>query len=200
MLSSRWMTAATLAVVALVAVGCGGKVLVDSSSSSGVGGAGGAGGAGHGSGTVGSTSSVGQTVGVGPATTGVGTSVSSTAVVGSSVASTGTGSNCDPSSCMAPMECCNGVCVAPYNDIFNCGGCGNVCVAPDGAQAYCDHGMCTSPPCSGGPVCDPPGYCCGSMCCGPGQLCCDVPSGVETGPRCTDPVNGTCPQGCPWCD
>ena len=63
---------------------------------------------------------------------------------------------------------------------------------------YCDNGHCTTAPCEGG-ACGTGMLCCGSDCCSAGQLFCDVPSNIPTVPKCTDPVNGTCPVGCPMC-
>src|SRR5262249_53493350 len=40
--------------------------------------------------------------------------------------------------------------------------------------------------------------CCGSSCCGGGKLCCMVNQG-DSALQCADPVNGTCPVGCPAC-
>ena len=111
----------------------------------------------------------------------------------------GSQGTCD-AGCTDPFKCCGDACIAPYNDIDNCGGCNNKCT---GDHPYCDHGTCANkPPCTpGSPICDGPGFCCGSMCCNANELCCDVPEGVETGPKCVALQQGetTCPQGCPLC-
>jgi len=58
-------------------------------------------------------------------------------------------------------------------------------------------GVCGTPPCEGQ---DCKATCCGSACCGAGQLCCDQYGPIVTNmPSCQDPVNGTCPAGCPSC-
>jgi hypothetical protein len=102
----------------------------------------------------------------------------------------------DATSCGQPgFSLCNGYCVNEGNDIHNCGGCGIVC---QDTNPYCDNGHCTTAPCDGG-ACGNGMFCCGSECCTAGQLCCDVPSNVPSFPKCTDPVNGTCPAGCPIC-
>jgi hypothetical protein len=109
----------------------------------------------------------------------------------------GSQATCD-AGCTDPFKCCGGACVAAYNDIDNCGDCGKKC---HGDHPYCDHGTCLdAPPCAdGGTICDGPGFCCGGACCNGNQLCCDVPGDIESGPKCVDPDNGTCPQGCPFC-
>jgi hypothetical protein len=85
--------------------------------------------------------------------------------------------------CTMGFTCCDGACVNLRNDIHNCGACGNVCAAPND---YCDGQNCAPPPCS--PACTN------------GQLCCDVNTGGPSrGAMCTDPMNGTCPRGCPLC-
>ena len=89
------------------------------------------------------------------------------------------------------FRCCNGVCVNTNNDILNCGGCNKPCAGPD---PYCAAGTCGTPPCSG-TACTAGTLCCGSECCAAGKLCCFL----EVGPgrlQCSDPVLGTCPQGC----
>ena len=101
----------------------------------------------------------------------------------------------DATSCGLGYKLCNGYCVNDNNDIHNCGGCGTVC---QDTNPYCDNGHCTTAPCDGG-ACSNGILCCGSDCCTAGQLCCDVPSNIPTFPKCTDPVNGTCPVGCPMC-
>jgi hypothetical protein len=96
--------------------------------------------------------------------------------------------------CTTGFTCCNGTCINPNNDILNCGVCGHAC---DGPTPFC-NGACVTPPCTGA-ACSNPAFCCGDQCCNAGQLCCDVPGPVERGPLCTDPVDGTCPKGCPAC-
>jgi hypothetical protein len=76
------------------------------------------------------------------------------------------------------------------NDILNCGGCNKPCAGPD---PYCAAGTCGTPPC-GTTACIGT-TCCGTQCCSAGQLCCFI----EVGPgslQCSNPVLGTCPQGC----
>jgi hypothetical protein len=78
------------------------------------------------------------------------------------------------------------------NDIANCGGCNQPC---SGANPFCVGGTCGTPPCSSGTACDTGKFCCANQCCAAGQLCC----AIEIGPgtiQCSDPVNGSCPQGC----
>jgi hypothetical protein len=101
----------------------------------------------------------------------------------------------DATACSMGFSLCNGYCVNENNDIHNCGGCGTVC---HDTNPYCDNGHCTTAPCDGG-ACGNGTLCCGTDCCTAGQLCCDVPSNIPTSPKCTDPVNGTCPVGCPVC-
>lgn len=101
----------------------------------------------------------------------------------------------DATSCGFGLSLCNGYCVNGNNDIHNCGGCNVVC---QDANPFCDMGHCTSAPCDGG-TCGNGTFCCGGACCNAGQLCCDVPSNLPAIPRCTDPVNGTCPIGCLMC-
>ncbi|MFO0555712.1 MAG: hypothetical protein U0271_45470 [Polyangiaceae bacterium] len=94
------------------------------------------------------------------------------------------------------LTCCDGSCVATYNDVNNCGGCGVVC---GGANPFCDGTNCVEPPCDG-VACTANSFCCGTSCCNEGELCCDVPSGAMTGPMCIVPDDtGTCPTGCLLC-
>lgn len=104
------------------------------------------------------------------------------------------GGECDPA-CGFGFECCDGECVNPANDIHNCGACGVAC---EDDSAYCSYNECTAPPCDGA-SCDDGETCCGSECCGAGQLCCLVNQGPSI-LGCFEPVNGTCPVGCPDCD
>ncbi len=101
---------------------------------------------------------------------------------------------CNPK-CQVGFSCCDGSCVNANNDILNCGTCGKKC---DGTHPFCNAGTCDKPPCNGVP-CAAILFCCGSQCCSAGQLCCDVPGPVASGVKCYDPVNGTCPGGCPGC-
>jgi hypothetical protein len=109
-----------------------------------------------------------------------------------------TDASCGPACSLLSEMCCQGQCVATYNDPHNCGGCGNQCM---GATPFCDNGNCAPPP-----VCMAPapgcngGTCCGTFCCTAGQICCNVESNLPMmNPQCVDPVNGTCPIGCPGC-
>jgi hypothetical protein len=108
------------------------------------------------------------------------------------------GMSCGASSCDLLSEmCCQGACIATYNDPNNCGGCGIAC---GGTTPFCDNGMCGLPACTVSAGCSGSETCCGTFCCGPGQLCCIVESNQPvTNPQCADPVNGTCPIGCPGC-
>jgi len=109
----------------------------------------------------------------------------------------GGGTACPGVPCTLGFICCSGACVNPNNDILNCGHCGQTCAGPD---AFCAAGTCGQPPCLRGALCPDPTTCCASQCCSAGQLCCDVPGpGPSIGPRCTDPIGGTCPKGCPAC-
>jgi hypothetical protein len=88
------------------------------------------------------------------------------------------------------FKCCNGVCVNTRNDILKCGGCNTPCA---GADPYCANGTCDTPPCGTTSCMGAP--CCGTQCCSAGQLCCFIDGGPGT-LQCSDPVLGTCPQGC----
>jgi len=112
---------------------------------------------------------------------------------GAGTGGVGGGSVCT-TACLRGFICCDGACVNPNNDILNCGGCGQSCTGP---APFCS-GTCGMAPCSMA-SCANQALCCGDQCCGAGQLCCNVPGPVDTGPRCTDPVAGTCPKGCPEC-
>jgi hypothetical protein len=110
----------------------------------------------------------------------------------------GGGSECQPE-CEPGLTCCAGKCVGTYNDVKNCGRCGNVC-SPE--RPYCDGHDCAPIPCFGDPICLGIERCCGQICCALGNLCCDVPGpGPSTGPVCVPPEanGGTCPIGCPAC-
>ena len=108
--------------------------------------------------------------------------------------------SCAAVGCTQGRECCNGACVNPMNDPFNCGGCGKRC---EGNTPFCSDGTCTQPVCSLTIDCQAGATCCGSTCCGAGQLCCEDqgPLGGRP-PTCHMPTvdQPTCPQGCaPLC-
>lgn len=142
--------------------------------------------------------------GSGVTTTGA-TTTSATSTSGSSMSTTtststsssSSGGACDASNCAAPFKCCGSLCVNPNNDILNCGTCGKVC----GGTPYCDQGTCGTAPCNSPALCGPAGQCCGMTCCKPGEICCDVPGPVASGPKCQapDPTTHTCDKGCPLC-
>ena len=117
---------------------------------------------------------------------------------GSSVSSSSSGAGgmagCNPA-CDLGLACCGSTCVNKGNDILNCGACGKKC---DGAAPFCDGGTCGKPP-SLGAICAGDQTCCGLQCCKAGQLCCSIPRGVVSGPKCVEPVNGSCAPGCPGC-
>lgn len=121
---------------------------------------------------------------------------------GAAGAAGGGGSSGDCMEACAPgLTCCSGKCVNLKNDILNCGACGVAC---EGSTPYCNQGFTCmkSPPClpEVPPACDPGGFCCDDVCCKPGQLCCLVEGpGPFGGNTCQDPVDGTCPVGCPAC-
>lgn len=100
--------------------------------------------------------------------------------------------------CDVGLSCCNGQCVNLQNDIHNCSACNVACT---GTQNFCDNGKCAAAPCKLTESCPAKDMtCCGSACCKAGQLCCNVQMGGPSGgPICADPVNGTCPVGCPAC-
>lgn len=104
------------------------------------------------------------------------------------------GADCEPG-CQIGISCCDGECVNLANDINNCGACGVVC---EGDSPYCAGSTCEVAPCTGD-SCGAGETCCGSECCGAGELCCLVNQGPSV-LGCFEPVNGTCPQGCPNCD
>ncbi len=164
------MRAWWFAAAGCVAVACSGKAVVDGTSAGGTGG---------------TTTTTSNTV------------VGSGGIIETVATSTGATMGCNPA-CGLGFSCCGGKCVNAANDINNCGSCGNKC---GGAHPYCDGSKCgTPPPCMGGMGCLGGLFCCGSQCCNPGQLCCNVQMGGPSGgPSCQNPVNGTCPQGCPGC-
>jgi hypothetical protein len=149
-----------------------------------------------GSGAAASTGTTGTaTTGAGGAAT---TGVGGTATTGTATATTGTsgaGGGCPAMCAMSGFLCCGNTCVNNKNDILNCGTCGTKCM---GANPFCDNGKCATPPCMGGPNCTGAQTCCGSQCCKAGELCCDVQAGASM-LSCQQPVNGTCPKGCPMC-
>jgi hypothetical protein len=181
-------------LVALVAVGCGGSS--EDGGARGTGGAtGGGGGAGGGSGGAAGTGT-GGSAGAGTGGTSIGGS-GGTATGGSGGTATGGAggtAGCNAKTC--GFTCCQDQCKNTDNDILNCGTCGTVC---GGATPYCDQGKCTPQPPCGGVACIGTKFCCGTQCCDMNQLCCDVPGPTPTGPKCTTPVNGTCPTGCAGC-
>lgn len=101
---------------------------------------------------------------------------------GSPAGGAGTAGSGDcPEPCMpSGTTCCDGRCVNLGNDPNNCGGCGTSC---GGDTPYC-AGTCQAAPC------DP---------CEAGQICCLIMAGPWF-EECTEPVDGTCPVGCPECD
>jgi hypothetical protein len=105
------------------------------------------------------------------------------------------GASCAMNCALSGFTCCNGRCVNTSNDIKNCGRCGEAC---DGSFPICLDGNCSIPVCLG-PDCGPARGCCENTCCAIGELCCKIPGGPDGPPRCTAPVDGTCPMGCPMC-
>jgi len=116
-------------------------------------------------------------------------------------ASGGSGGGCDANNCAEQgLACCGGACVDLRDDPYNCGTCGKRCVGGGGsAPTYCNAGTCTVPPPCENFGCQATEVCCGASCCAEGELCCDVPGPISSGPGCYAPVNGTCPVGCPDC-
>ncbi len=149
---------------------------------------GGSGGSGASAGSAGA-GATGGTGGTGGASGTGGTSGTS----GTSGAS-GTGGDCAADCAGSGLICCAGRCVNTGNDLKNCGACGNAC---EGPFPYCDNGTCGAPPCFG-TACAGNTTCCGSECCGLGQICCTVNVGPSV-TECSEPVDGTCPVGCPLC-
>lgn len=97
----------------------------------------------------------------------------------------------------AGFACCDGACVNTDNDVANCGTCNAPCA---GANPYCNHGICGTPPCAPDLDCGPNAFCCDASCCAPGQLCCTVPGPVGETTSCAEPTaDGTCPKGCVEC-
>ncbi|HZF53855.1 MAG TPA: hypothetical protein VE093_34660 [Polyangiaceae bacterium] len=178
-----WTRSLARVLVAAALAACGTDV-ERAASAGGQGGAGGAGGAG---GEVsGGAGGAGGVVGAGGA--------------GGAAGGGGQGSDC-MEACAPGLSCCSGKCVNLKNDIHNCGACGVACEEPN---PYCNQGFtCLHAPClpETPPACDPGGFCCDNVCCKPDQLCCLVEGpGPFAGASCQDPVDGTCPVGCPTCD
>jgi hypothetical protein len=164
---------------------------VGGSAASGTGGGAAAGGAGSGG------TSSGGSGGSGTSTGGTGTSTGGTGGLGGG-GGTGGVNSCEPA-CSFGLTCCDGRCVNTANDIVNCGGCGKTC---GGLNPHCLGSQCGVPICFDVVACIGEQVCCGSECCGgeTGKICCDVPGpGPSSGPRCVEPVDGTCPIGCPGC-
>lgn len=91
--------------------------------------------------------------------------------------------------CVAPLECCNGICANLDNDIENCGVCFKSCPGPHGVcvAKECEQAPCTANP---NPMCAVSEFCCGEACCTFTDLCCES-GGTYT---CTPPnENGSCP-------
>jgi hypothetical protein len=186
-MSQRILWGAVASAILLVAAACGDSTVVN--------------GGGNG-GTSPTTTTAGGHGGVGGTTTTTSSSHGGSGGAGGQGASAGNGgyagaANCDAICQNQGLTCCDGSCVATYDDIFHCGGCHNTC---SGQHPYCDGQQCTAPPCEG-VACPSFEFCCGTHCCPQNQLCCDVPGpGPSAGPVCADPVNGTCPVGCPLCN
>lgn len=126
-------------------------------------------------------------------------SSSATAASSSSTAASSSGSSAASSSASGPcgdcmgLMCCGTMCVNADNDINHCGNCANTCPQPN---PFCNHGICTKPPCDPGTVCAGVQECCGKTCCSPGQLCCAVPGPGGSSIQCVAPTPlGTCPTG-----
>ncbi len=198
------------AVIVLVAltVACGGESSGGSSqgsagnagtsSAGGSSGQGGAAGSATGGSPTGGSPTGGSSTG-GSATGGTATGGSATG--GSAGTAQGGGSSsCDNcNNTLSGFTCCDGSCRNLDNDPKNCGMCGKVC---SGGTSMCQGGDCVAPPCTA-ELCAPDASCCGAVCCAVGQLCCQImhggPSPAEPTPECADPVDGTCPAGCPAC-
>jgi hypothetical protein len=164
---------------------------------SGAGATGGGAGAGAASGGAGAGPASGG-AGAGPASGGAG------AGAGGGAAGGGSLRPCDDACTIDLDICCDGHCINPYNDPFNCGACGARC---EGATPGCYRGACVAPDCFTPDACaaagaSGEGLCCGAQCCTGGTLCCEVPAPARDGGwGCVDPAlsGGTCPLGCNMC-
>lgn len=147
-----------------------------------------------------------STTGSGGASTATTTTTSSAgggATTGAGGQATGTGGAGGGCGDCQGFDCCPSGCANLQNDIHHCGTCGNDCTVglPDGAEPYCDHGTCGTPPCDGSTTCNVAGqFCCGTSCCNAGELCCSVPGPIGENLGCVAPTEqGTCPTGCVLC-
>jgi hypothetical protein len=179
------LASGALTVLAALAVASCGSVQSNGSDGGGRGGGGSRGGSGGGSG---GTSGDAGTSGGGGTGGAVGTGGGSGA---------GGRKSCQGDTDCQGFKCCGGFCVNAGHDILNCGSCGNTCT---GAHPFCANGTCQSGwPCSSvGATCDVGATCCGGQCCTGTQICCTVAQGPSV-TSCFEPVNGTCPLGCPTC-
>lgn len=179
--------------------GTGGQHTGGTPATGGTSGTGGVFGGGGVSSTGGVSSSGGvSTTGGAPGTGGVPTTggVPATGGVSSTGGTSSTGGGAtDPClgiACPGGYTCCNGKCVTPTNDPFNCGKCANQC--PDSAP-LCYNGGCTVPSCTPIVPCASGDVCCGSSCCANGTICCESQGQLTVIVSCADPsqFNGTCP-------
>ena len=106
----------------------------------------------------------------------------------------GQGPDCEADCASAGFFCCDGRCVNLENDPLNCGRCGVEC---SDDLPYCNSGTCSEPPCSSD-ACSEGQTCCGTSCCTGSQICCLIMNNFWT-TECVEPVDGTCPVGCPTC-
>jgi hypothetical protein len=169
--------------------------------STGRGGSGAAGAAGTGAGGRGGSGGATGAAGAAGSGAGRGGSGGAGGTAGSSPGRGGAGGrDCATILCQQGRLCCDGACVNPANDPFNCGACGKVC--PNDAR-YCAGGTCQRPECSPVIDCAPNATCCGNSCCTTGQLCCEQQGPVSGGPptcHTPTPEQPSCPQGCaPLC-
>jgi hypothetical protein len=180
-------------------IGAGAAGGVGGSASGGGGGTGVGGGAGKGgSGGIAGSGGISGTGGIAASGGSGGIAGSGGSSASGGTSGSGGGAGCEPA-CTFGLTCCSGRCVNTANDILNCGSCGLTC---NQLNPHCLSGKCDVPVCFGGIGCIGEQVCCGDVCCGggTGKICCDIQGpGPSTGPRCVDPVNGTCPIGCPGC-